>query len=647
MKTIAYPITVLTLGCALLLVDLAVANDTTQEDIDQIVVTGARTSLTVKQLGSALTVITRDEIERREARRLTDLLRSVPGFSISHTGVAGSQAQVRVRGAEANHILVLIDGVRANDPATGDEFRWEYLSTGNIERVEIVRGPQSALWGSDAVAAVVHIITRSDQSASSVAGYAEGGSFSTANAGLNGVFSSDRWSLRGGIETLTTDGSNISRSGAEDDDSDLTTADLSANIAATESLSLRFGLRAVDAYSQFDPVDFFVTGLPTDGDLATDSRSLYAHTTANLRPKSGSVAQQLSIRYFDSDNRNLVDGVEGASTASDRLSFAYQADIGVGNNVLSLALEHEATEFEQTGATSFFGDPNQTQKMDMTSAIAEFQGLATAKLNWIVSARFDDNSDFDDALNGRLSLSYQLSDSTTLRGSVGTGQKNPTFTERFGFFPGQFEGNPDLNPEKSTAYDIGVDQRLAGDALTLQLSVFRQDLEDEINGFVFDPVTFLATAENMSGDSKRNGVELAASWSINDSFNIGAHYTYTDSAEFDRFTGEDIRELRRPKHSGGLSFDYRAPNERFSTLLNANYGGTRTDIFFPPWPNPSEIVTLSNYWLLDLAAQFQATSSVTVFARGSNLLDEDYEQVFGYRTPGRAGFLGVRINFGR
>jgi vitamin B12 transporter len=189
-------IRLVTLACALLLSQFALAADLGRDDIDQIVVTGARTPLTIY---------------------VADLLRSVPGFSVSHTGVAGSQTQVRVRGAEANHILVLIDGVRANDPATGDEFRWEYLSTGNIERIEIVRGPQSSLWGSDAVSAVVHIITRSDQSASSARGYAEGGSFNTTNAGLNGVLVGDRWSLQGNIESLATDGSNISRSGNEKD----------------------------------------------------------------------------------------------------------------------------------------------------------------------------------------------------------------------------------------------------------------------------------------------------------------------------------------------------------------------------------------------------------------------------------------------
>ncbi len=635
----------ITLGSALLLSPIAVADTLQQKNIDQIVVTGARTPLSVTQIGSASTIITRDEIERRAARHVSDLLRSVPGFSVSRAGVVGSQTQVRVRGAEANHVLVLIDGVRANDPATGDEFRWEYLSTSNIERIEIIRGPQSSLWGSDAVAAVIQIITRSSQPGSGIGAYAESGSSSTMNAGFDGMFHSNRWTLQGGIETLNTDGTNISRIGSEKDDSDLTTVNLSADFSASKSLSLNIGIRSIDAYSQFDPIDFFVTGLPTDGDVATDTRNLFVQVGAALRRDDSRVSHQLSLRYFDSDNRNLIDDQEDSSTASDRITFSYQTDISVGENLLSLALEHEATEFNQRGAI-VFGDPNQTQKMNVSSAVVEFQGLSLERLTWIISARADNNSDFDDTLNGRLSLAYELSDATTLRGSVGSGQKNPTFLERYGFFPGQFVGNAALKPERSISYDIGIDQSFSDDALQLQVSLFKQDLEDEINGFVFDPVTFLSTAENMPGKSERSGVEIAARWSLNESIGLGANYTYTNSTEKD-FLGQSVRELRRPKHSGGLSLDFRTQNEKFSTSLNADYSGNRTDIFFPPWPDPSETVTLGNYWLLDLAAQYRATPSVTLFARSSNLLDEDYEQVYGYQTPGRAAYLGVRVNFDR
>jgi len=643
MKTGSFPFAVSTLACTLLLGHSASAESDSTEELDQIIVSGSRTPLTINQLGSTVSVISRDEIERREARNVSELLRSVPGFAVSHTGVSGSQTQIRVRGAEANHILVMIDGVRANDPATGDEFRWEYLGTGNIERIEIVRGPQSSLWGSDAVSAVVHIITRDGNSGKGIDGYVEGGSFSTTNAALNAAFGDNNWSVTGSIEVHETDGQNISRTGDEKDGAKLTTAALSARIAANDVVTLRAGLRAIDAYSQFDPVDFFVTGLPVDGDVATDTTNLYANVGADISPTSGSISHHLNARYFESDNENLVDGIEDSSTASDRLTFVYQADFRIGDNKASLGLEHDKTSFEQRGAVGF-GDPNQDQEIDATSFVGEYQGLAQ-KLTWILSARFDKNSDFDDALNGRLALSYPLAETTTLRGSVGTGQKNPTFIERYGFFTAGHVGNPDLKPERSISWEIGARQEFAHGTASLDIAVFRQDLQDEINGFVFDPVTFLSTSENMTGKSRRSGAEASLHWSATDSFGINAHYTYTDSTEPD-FAGKDSRELRRPRHSGGMGADFQTLDQRFSTTLTADFGGERTDIFFPPWPNPSEVVTLDSYWLVDLTAQYRATDSVTLFAKGTNLLDEDYEQVFGYRTLGRASYVGVRVAFG-
>jgi len=644
MKTNNYPIAAISLACTLLLSQLASAESGSTEKLDQIIVSGSRTPLTINQLGSTASVITRDEIERREARNVSELLRSVPGFAVSHTGVSGSQTQVRVRGAEANHILVMIDGIRANDPATGDEFRWEYLGTGNIERIEIVRGPQSSLWGSDAVSAVVHIITRDGSSGKGVDGYVESGSFSTTNAALNAALGDNNWSVTGSIENHQTDGQNISRTGNEKDGAELTTAALSARIAANDVVTFRAGLRAIDAYSQFDPVDFFVTGLPIDGDVATDTTNLYANVGADISPTGGSFSHHLNARYFDSSNENLVDGIEDSSTAAERITLAWQTDFQVGDNKASLGLEHDRTRFEQRGAV-VFGDPNQDQEMDATSVVGEYQSLSQ-KLTWILSARFDKNSDFDDAINGRLALSYPLAETTTLRASVGTGQKNPTFIERYGFFTAGHVGNPDLKPERSVSWEIGARREFSQGAAQLDVALFHQDLQDEINGFVFDPVTFLTTSENMDGKSKRSGAEVSLHWSATDALGFNVHYTYTDSTEPD-FTGKDLPELRRPRHSGGIGADFQTLDQRFSTALTADFGGERTDILFPPWPNPSEIVTLDSYWLVDLTAQYRATDSVTVFAKGTNLFDETYEQVVGYHTLGRAGYVGVRVKFGR
>ena len=611
--------------------------DTNHAPDEQIIVTGSRSPISAADIGSAVTVLTRDDIERRQARYVSELLRTVPGFAVSHSGVVGSQTQVRVRGSEANHILVLIDGVRANDPATGDEFRWEYLGTSNIERIEIVRGPQSALWGSDAIGGVVHIITRSDN-APGIGGYMEAGSRNTFNGALNGSLGGDQWSAGLALEQLTTDGSNISRTGSETDDADMTTASLNISFTPADTVSLRFGARSVDAYSQYDAVDFFTTGLPADSDVATDTTQHTANVGATLGSDDSRVRHHLSARYFDSDNRNLVGGSEDSSTGSERVTFGYQADIALGDNMLALALEHEDTQFQQRGAVNF-GDPNQNQEMDVTSVVADFQGRSAQSVTWLLSARFDANSDFDDIVTGRVSVAWEATGNTTLRANIGTGQKAPTFIERFGYFPGQFIGNPDLKPERSVSYDIGIDQRLTASA-SIQVAIFRQTVEDEIDGFVFDQNTSLFTAENLDTTSKRSGVEFGARWAVMESLDLSMNYTYTDSTE------NGTTELRRPRHAGNLTVDYHFLDARARLTLAADYGGTRQDIFFPPWPEPSQIVTLDNYWLLDLTAQYQATDTIKLFARASNLLDAEYEQVYGYNTPGRAVYAGAEVGFG-
>ena len=621
------------------------SNGDSTKEIDTIIVTASRSPIAKVNLGSSTTVISREQIELRQARYVTDLLRAVPGFTVSHVGTTGSQTQVRVRGAEANHVLVVIDGVRANDPASGDDFRWELLSTNDIERIEIVRGPQSSLWGSDALAAVVQIITQSGRDSPGINAYAEVGSFNTVNGGLNGGTGGDTWSLAFGLERLDTDGTNISRSGSEDDESDMTTASVSGQLRPSENLTLKLGLRAVDAYSQFDPVDFFVTGLPQDGDVATDSERYYLNAGATLSTLDGRLLHHVYARYLNTDNMNLADGVQNSSTASDRKTFTYQSDIQMGENLLSMAIEHERTRFEQRGEIGF-GDPNQDQQMSVNSLIADYQGRSIDRLTWLLSARYDDNSDFDGAVSGRLSLAYHFSDTTIVRANLGTGRKAPTFIERFGFFPGQFVGNPNLKPEKSKSIDLGIDQLLFDNAFELQLAVYYQNLEDEINGFVFDPDTFLFTAENIDGDSIRKGVEAAATFNVTENLSFGGSYTYTDSTQNDG-SGSDVRELRRPRHSGSLNTSFRFLDERAKLTVVADYGGTSTDIFFPPFPLPPEIVSLDSFWLLDLTASYDINRNTNIFVRALNLLDEDYEQVYGYRTPGRSAYVGIRVSFGK
>ena len=166
----------------------------------------------------------------------------------------------------------------------------------------------------------------------------------------------------------------------------------------------------------------------------------------------------------------------------------------------------------------------------------------------------------------------------------------------------------------------------------------------KLDGFVFDPGTFLFTAENVAGSSDRRGFELGFAWQLRNDLDVSAAYTYVDTTE-ETAAGVDVREIRRPRHTASVAASYRFSNDRARLALAADYGGTRTDTFFPPFPNPPAAVTLDRHLLIDLTAQFEVSPTVSVFVRGTNLFDENYEEVFGYRTLGRAGYLGVRLSF--
>jgi len=633
-------------GCAV------VAGAQEPAELDPVVVSASRVPLTLSEVPGSVTVIEREEIERRQVVHVADLLRSVAGVSVSRSGTAGSQTQVRVRGSESNHVLVLIDGVEANDPASGDEFRWEQLTTFDVERIEIVRGPQSALWGSDALAGVVNIITRRNVSGPAASGFVEGGSFGTVYSGASAQTAGERWTASVGAAYLDSEGSNISRQGGEDDGYQNLTVTGSAGLDATEALQFEFGGRYVDAENDYDAVDFFETGLPTDADLVSDTDSLFLSSIAKLSLFDDFWRNQFKVTYADSDNDNHADGESSGSTAADTLGLYYQGGIefaagpGLAQHGLTLALEHEQEDFSQRGAASDFGDPNQDQNMDNTAYAAEYVVRAYQRLVLTSSLRYDDNSDFGNEYSWRLGGSYRLSDrGSRVRASIGKGHKAPTFIERFGFFPDLFIGNPDLRPEESRSWEIGVDQALADGQVEIGLTYFRARLEDEINGFVFDPDTFLFTARNVSGTSHRKGMEASVTARLGEHLDFGGSYTFTDSTQPQAQGGHED-ELRRPRHMAAADLNYAFAANRANVNLAVTYTGERDDVFFPPFPADSEVVSLDSYTLVNLAASYRFGHGTEFYGRIENMFDEDYEDIYGFSNPGVGAFAGLRIAFG-
>lgn len=634
----------------ILLVAAASGKAEDSSDLEEIVVTAGLEPIAAADVGTSLTIISREEIERRQVKYLSELLRTVPGFAVSQSGGPGGLTQVRVRGAEANQLLVLVDGIRANDPASGDEFQFQYALTSDIERIEIIRGPQSAVWGTDALAGVINIIRRREVSRDSsyLNSQAEGGSFGSIAASADGGFQRGRVQLTGGVAWQESDGINISRGPGEKDGSENTTADARFEFLATESLKLALSGQHVDATTDFDGISF-VTGLPGDSDQFTEAEQTYVSATAGLNPAGDRWDVTASVNWLDSDNQNYSFGAWNGSTSAETLDFRLRGSFGLvaeepRRHRLTFALDHREVDFSQRGIASEFGDPNQDQSYDVAGYAAEYVGRPAEGFTWSFSARRDEFSDFDDATTWQVAASKRFGDGVRLRASLGTGSKAPTFIERFGFFSELFLGNPDLEPESSRGWEIGADLPIGDTGFTFGATWFDQKLEDEIDGFVFDPETFLFTAVNRPGDSDRQGLELMLGGMLSFGLSLDVSYTYTDATDFST-GGVANPEIRRPEHMASLNLNQEFGGGRGNANLNLSYNGDQFDNYFPPPEYAMVPVELDAYTLVDFAVSWAITPALELTGRVSNLLDEDYEEILGFARPGRGFFAGIRGNF--
>ena len=618
-----------------------------EEPLEQVLVTASRTPVQAIRAGSSYTVIGRAELERRQIVHVADALRDVPGFALSRAGAPGSLTQLRVRGAESNHVMVFIDGVEANDPASVDEFLFEHLMATEIERIEIIRGPQSALWGSDALAGVINVITARGTSPLSANGYLESGSFGTTHAGGRFSSSGAAYDFNVGISHFDTNGANVSRTGAEDDGSRNSTLNLTAGAKVSERTRLDLFARHTDATTDFDGTDFITTGLPTDADKQTDATRSYLRISANTSFFDHQWSHRFSLTGLETDNRNYDHdfGISLGETAAEKLGLYYQTSLALAEfkaHRLTFAVDHEKQEFSQRGLVNSFGDPNQDQKLDTTGYLVEYQGMDLGSFSMSAAVRHDKNSEFEDISTYRVTLAYLAGAAKTrLHASLGTGQKSPTFIERFGYFAEEFIGNPNVKPEKSEGWEIGVEQTIGESGASFSVVYFNEELEDEIDGFVFDPTTFLFTVANRSGISERKGLEVSLDAALLENLDLGANYTYLDSTELASL-GETLEEVRRPEHMLAVNLNY-IPVPRANINLNVSYNGSQEDVIFPPYPQPSARVELDGYTLVNVAVAYRLTPSIQLFGRVENLLDEDYEDIVGFNTPGIGAFLGVRI----
>ena len=609
-------------------------------DDGTLVVSAAREPVAYGETGGALTVIDGATIEAVAVPQLVDVLRLSPGVSVARSGPTGAQTQVRVRGSEANHTLVFIDGIAMNDPATSGEFRWETLGSDGIARAEVLRGPQSALWGSEAIGGVVSVTSAEPTDGTRIFGRAEYGSFGTLHAAGGAGIGNEKGGILVQSSWYDTKGTDSFGGGIKERDGyESLMLSAKASIRPTENGELGLVVRHTNSLSEFDGSNsFFVRDDTLDN---TRIRATAMRGFGRVDTLDGRWRQEIFGSFVTTDNINRDDDSYLNRTDADVFETGYQTGIDFGSEALrhrvTGAIEYRTQRF-RADDDAYFGGTNQRVSRDRTSFVLDY-GLTAGGLTLGASVRQDENDAFKDATTWRASGRYTLENGFTVHASAGKGVTDPTFTEMFGFFPGSFVGNPNLTPERSIGWDAGVGYRK--DAFSADVTWFQADLEDEIVS-TFDSVTFLSSVANASGKSKRKGIEASFDAKPLTWLTLGASYTWLDAKEAKVAGAAKLREARRPRHSGSLlaTADLGAASVTFA----ANYVGNRKDTDFDSLP--ARVVTLKDYVLASLSGRVKLGGDFELTGRIENLFDATYEDAYGYRTQGISAFGGIRVKWG-
>jgi len=611
--------------------------------LEEVVVTANRLETATREVGSSITVITAQQIEQRQQTLLLDVLRSVPSIDVVQNGGPGSATSVFMRGANSEHTLVLLDGIELNDPsAPGGGYDFANLPTDNIERVEILRGPQSTLYGSRAMGGVINIITKRGKGKPTGFLSAQGGSFNTAaeKAGISGGTDLYNYSL--GLSRFDTSGFSAAgkRQGNTENDGYQNT-----------SVNTRLGIMPASNLS----VDFIVNYLKNRADL--DNNGGFGGDDPNYIQKTEQISfrsqadlalfdnlweQRLGVSFNDL-SRDVNNGTDSAHPSDLSRASYHGQSVTVDwqhtlhlheTNSLTLGIERKEENaksdyYSESAAWGPYSSPWDEHSAHTTGYYLQDQVRLWDAWFTTLGVRLDDHSRFGSKATYRFTSAYTAKQTdTTFKGSYGTAFKAPSLYQLYA----PTYGDENLNPEKSTGWDLGVEQSLFGGKLTMGATYFYNDFEDLIN---YD--SNLSKYGNIS-KATTQGVELTASLRPIDELTLRAGYTYTRTE--DKATGLEL--LRRPKNK--ISFD---GNYRFLKNANLNLGlvyvGTRTDDDYST--SPATTVKLKNYLLVNLAASYDITRNLQIFGRVDNLLDRSYEEVLGYGTAGISAYGGVKVSF--
>lgn len=620
--------------------------DVADASVSELIVTATRSAQNPSRVGQTVTVVDAGDLKRAQAVGLTEVLAATPGVSFSRNGGLGASTALRIRGAETGQTVVVIDGVKLNDPSSTDAgFNFANLFVGDVARIEVLRGAQSTLWGSQAIGGVINIVTAAPTQALEGQVAAEGGARGTGSvrAAVGGV--ADRLTWRMAASHLTTSGISAYAKGAEKDGYRNTGVSGRASLALTDEVSA--DLRAVwtkgrNEFDGFPPPLYSFADDPEYG----ETTELVTYAGLNFALAEGRLKNRIAYGYTRTDRDNF-DPSQAVTTRTfdargENRRWEYQGSFAFTDTwSAAFGLESERAQMRTASPSAFNPRPIPARaKARIDAVYAQMIGEVAPGLTLTAGLRRDRHDTFGAHTLGQLAAAWALNDgATVLRASWGQGFKAPTLYQLFSDY-----GNSRLSPEEADSWDAGVEHTIG--RLKLQATWFGRDTDNQIDfvsctGASTQALCFRNGARRFGyydniAHTKAKGLELSAAADLGET-KLQANYTWTDTENAAAGPNQGKKLARRPDQQANLSLDRVWPN-KLSTGLSVRYVGASYD-------NAANSYRMSPYTLVDLRAAFPVTDKVEVYGRIENLLDDHYETTRSYGSIGRGAFIGVRASF--
>ena len=603
-----------------LLAGTAVSTAALAEDVtdiaEEIVVTATRYEKPLSRVGSSIEVLSEMDIQNRQNYFVQDILQSVPGLSLNGNGSFGGSSSIRIRGASSEQTVILIDGVQANDVSTpGGSYDFSNLEANGIERIEVLKGPQSILYGSDAIGGVINIITREGAEGFGGSLTAEGGSYNTWRGAGQILGGSDRLKFSLGISGIDSDG--ISKADENDGNTEADgywnyTLRGKVNAEIAPDFDTELVARYAKSRNEYDSWG------PADGDEVGYTEEFLIGGKWFYDLDDGKFRNTFSANYSETDRENFSNGVQSYLAEGTRWNADYFGVYEIDPSLtLSFGAQHEETAAETVT----------DEKFNIDSLVGEVSWQGLGGLTLTAGLRYDDHNRYGDTTTPRLTASYYMADSgTKVFANWGEGFKAPSVFQLTYIctFCGLSEPNLGLQPEESEGWEIGIEQNLLEDRLFVAATWFHQDIDNMID------FSYTAGYDNIAR-VETQGLELRLDAQVLDTLRLSANYTWTDATDGE--TGEQL--VRVPEHMIFGQLEWEAV-EGLYLALSITHNSEETDPYAPPVDAWSRV---------DFRAKYQVTDSIELFGRVDNVLDEEYQQVSGYGTPDRSFYLGVRTGF--